>query len=180
MYPLYSSSSSNNDSDDFDTVTDDNQDEEISYEYNNLKKMNKAQKVQSIKNMISKLTTNMTLYLRPDFETQMNSGSNNNSQKRNNSNRKIKDDISEDTNDMIDTEASNISSNEDNTISISSLLGIPHHTSPPNRFTESSFIKELEDVGVGRPSTYSSILQTLKAREYIIIDKRTILPTLKG
>jgi DNA topoisomerase IA len=55
-----------------------------------------------------------------------------------------------------------------------------HKTNPPLRYTESSFIRELEVAGVGRPSTYASILQTLKERGYIIVDKRTIIPTVKG
>eukprot|EP01041_Mallomonas_annulata_P006134 gene6134-12420_t len=60
------------------------------------------------------------------------------------------------------------------------LIGEPHATRPPSRFTESSFIKELETVGVGRPSTYSKIFQILKERGYIIVDKQTMLPTVKG
>lgn len=55
-----------------------------------------------------------------------------------------------------------------------------HDTRPPSRFTEASFIKELEAVGVGRPSTYASILSILKERGYIVVDKQTILPTPSG
>jgi DNA topoisomerase-1 len=60
------------------------------------------------------------------------------------------------------------------------LLSTEHSTRPPTRFTEASFIAELEELGVGRPSTYSKILQVLKEREYIIVDKKTIIPTVKG
>jgi len=60
------------------------------------------------------------------------------------------------------------------------LRGIAHTTRPPARFNEASFIRELENVGVGRPSTYSKILQVLKEREYIIVDGRSIIPTVKG
>ena len=60
------------------------------------------------------------------------------------------------------------------------LVGTSHVTRPPTRFTEAGFIKELESVGVGRPSTYSKIFDTLKKREYVTIDGRTIIPTLKG
>lgn len=52
-----------------------------------------------------------------------------------------------------------------------------HATRPPSRFTEASFIKELESRGVGRPSTYSAILAVLKERGYILVDRQTIVPT---
>lgn len=60
------------------------------------------------------------------------------------------------------------------------IQGVKHTTRPPSRYSEASFIKELESIGVGRPSTYSKILQILKEREYIIVDKQTIIPTVKG
>ncbi len=53
-------------------------------------------------------------------------------------------------------------------------------TKPPSRFTESTIIKELESKGVGRPSTYASIMKTLKAREYIEIRNKQITPTILG
>jgi DNA topoisomerase-1 len=62
----------------------------------------------------------------------------------------------------------------------SGLSGIAHVTKPPSRFTEAGFIQELEAVGVGRPSTYAKIFETLREREYVFIDKKTIVPTLKG
>lgn len=55
-----------------------------------------------------------------------------------------------------------------------------HTTRPPSRFTEASFIQEMEELGVGRPSTYSAILHTLKEREYIVVERQTIIPTIKG
>lgn len=60
------------------------------------------------------------------------------------------------------------------------LRGIAHVTKPPSRFTEAGFIQELEAVGVGRPSTYAKIFDTLREREYVIVDGKTIIPTLKG
>ncbi len=60
------------------------------------------------------------------------------------------------------------------------IVSTAHVTRAPSRFTEASFIQELESVGVGRPSTYASILQVLKDRGYIIVDKRTVVPTVKG
>jgi DNA topoisomerase-1 len=62
----------------------------------------------------------------------------------------------------------------------SALETVSHETRPISRYTEASFIKLLEDIGVGRPSTYSSIIQTLKDREYITVDQQTIIPTIKG
>lgn len=63
-----------------------------------------------------------------------------------------------------------------NTIS-GALKCTEHATRPPSRFTEASFIKELEARGVGRPSTYSAILAVLKERGYIVVDRQTIVPT---
>jgi hypothetical protein len=60
------------------------------------------------------------------------------------------------------------------------VVASAHKTAPPLRYTEASFIRELESAGVGRPSTYASIIQTLEDRGYILVDKRTIVPTVKG
>jgi len=55
-----------------------------------------------------------------------------------------------------------------------------HLTRPPSRFTEASFVKELEAAGVGRPSTYAQILNILKSRGYMKVDRRTLVPTPRG
>lgn len=55
-----------------------------------------------------------------------------------------------------------------------------HETKPPPRYTEASFIHTLETIGVGRPSTYSSILHTLQEREYINVDQHVLVPTIRG
>lgn len=63
------------------------------------------------------------------------------------------------------------------------LLGIEgkqHFTQPPPRFTESSLVKELEEKGVGRPSTYATILSTIIDREYVNKEKNKLKPTLLG
>lgn len=63
------------------------------------------------------------------------------------------------------------------------LIGIrseQHFTEPPPRFTEASLVKALEEYGIGRPSTYASIISTLEAREYVVIDKRRFTPTDVG
>ncbi|PWW04275.1 DNA topoisomerase-1 [Hoeflea marina] len=55
-----------------------------------------------------------------------------------------------------------------------------HFTEPPPRFSEATLIKKMEELGIGRPSTYASTLATLRDREYIIIDKRKLIPEAKG
>ena len=52
------------------------------------------------------------------------------------------------------------------------VSAMQHVTRPPSRFSEASFIKELETIGVGRPSTYSKIFQILREREYLHVDKQ--------
>ena len=55
-----------------------------------------------------------------------------------------------------------------------------HFTQPPPRFSEASLVKRLEELGIGRPSTYASILQTLKDREYVRVEKQRFLPEESG
>ena len=55
-----------------------------------------------------------------------------------------------------------------------------HFTTPPPRFTEASLIKELEARGIGRPSTYSSIISTIKKRKYVGMEKKSFHPTDLG
>ncbi len=55
-----------------------------------------------------------------------------------------------------------------------------HFTEPPPRFSEASLVKELERLGIGRPSTYSAIISTLSAREYVKVDQRRFFPTELG
>ena len=55
-----------------------------------------------------------------------------------------------------------------------------HFTKPPPRFSEASLVKELEANGIGRPSTYSQIINTLKARKYVELDRRRLSPTELG
>ncbi len=52
-----------------------------------------------------------------------------------------------------------------------------HFTEPPPRYTEASLVKTLEEYGIGRPSTYASIISTLQQREYVVLDKRQFIPT---
>jgi DNA topoisomerase-1 len=53
-------------------------------------------------------------------------------------------------------------------------------TQPPNRYTEAGIVKELEDRGIGRPSTYDTIINTLQERDYVYKDGRTLHPTDTG
>jgi DNA topoisomerase-1 len=55
-----------------------------------------------------------------------------------------------------------------------------HFTEPPPRFSEASLVKELERLGIGRPSTYSQIISTLTAREYVRLEQRRFTPTELG
>ncbi|MET3559987.1 DNA topoisomerase-1 [Bartonella japonica] len=57
---------------------------------------------------------------------------------------------------------------------------LQHTTEPPPRYSEASLIKKLEELGIGRPSTYASTLSTLCDRGYIVIDKRRLIPDAKG
>ena len=55
-----------------------------------------------------------------------------------------------------------------------------HFTQPPPRYTESSLIKRMEELGIGRPSTYAATLATLQERDYVEIDKKRLIPEDKG
>ncbi len=55
-----------------------------------------------------------------------------------------------------------------------------HQTKPKSRYTEASLIKELEELGIGRPSTYVTIIDTLKAREYVRLEEKKFFPTEIG
>src|ERR1700689_2286319 len=55
-----------------------------------------------------------------------------------------------------------------------------HFTEPPPRYSEASLVKRLEELGIGRPSTYASILQVLKDRKYVRLDKRRLIPEDRG
>lgn len=55
-----------------------------------------------------------------------------------------------------------------------------HSTEPPPRYSEASLIKKMEELGIGRPSTYAATLKTLEDRDYVTIDKRRLIPQAKG
>jgi DNA topoisomerase-1 len=55
-----------------------------------------------------------------------------------------------------------------------------HFTQPPPRYSEASLVKKMEEIGIGRPSTYASILQTLKDRDYVTVEKNRFIPQESG
>jgi DNA topoisomerase-1 len=69
---------------------------------------------------------------------------------------------------------------EGDTIPLSQVLADQHFTEPPPRYSEASLVKALEEFGIGRPSTYASIIQTLLGREYVMLDNRRFRPTDVG
>jgi DNA topoisomerase-1 len=62
-------------------------------------------------------------------------------------------------------------------VSLLNVHGDQHFTEPPPRYSEASLVKALEEHGIGRPSTYATIISTLKDREYVDMDNRRFIPT---
>lgn len=60
------------------------------------------------------------------------------------------------------------------------MLPYQHFTQPPPRYTEASLVKKLEELGIGRPSTYARILQVLQDRSYVRLEKRQMVPEERG
>jgi DNA topoisomerase-1 len=69
---------------------------------------------------------------------------------------------------------------EGDVVSLQDIRAEQHFTEPPPRFSEASLVKALEDFGIGRPSTYASIIQTLVRRKYVELDRRRFIPTDVG
>jgi DNA topoisomerase-1 len=65
-------------------------------------------------------------------------------------------------------------------LELNELVGTQHFTQPPPRFSESTLIKELEEQGIGRPSTYASIVKTIKDRGYVRLEEGKFQPTELG
>ena len=66
---------------------------------------------------------------------------------------------------------------EGDTVSLTALAAAQHFTEPPPRYSEASLVKALEEHGIGRPSTYATIISTLQDREYVEMDARRFVPT---
>ncbi len=60
------------------------------------------------------------------------------------------------------------------------IEAVQHFTEPPPRYTEATLIKKLEELGIGRPSTYASTLNVLRERDYVRFDKKRLIPEDKG
>jgi DNA topoisomerase-1 len=65
-------------------------------------------------------------------------------------------------------------------LSLATVLPEQHFTEPPPRFSEASLVKELERLGIGRPSTYASIISVLQDRDYVRLDRRRFVPEDRG
>jgi DNA topoisomerase-1 len=70
--------------------------------------------------------------------------------------------------------------NDGDTLTLADVRAEQHFTTPPPRFTGASLVKVLEAEGIGRPSTYASIIQTLVSREYVRVEGRRFFPTPLG
>lgn len=70
--------------------------------------------------------------------------------------------------------------NEGETFAVSEVIPEQHYTEPPMRYTEASLIKFLEELGIGRPSTYLLIVPTITQREYIVREGKSLKPTSLG
>ena len=69
---------------------------------------------------------------------------------------------------------------EGNNIEANSVEYTEHETKPPARYTESKLIKEMEELGIGRPSTYAKTIDTLKERAYVTLSEKKFIPTEVG
>ncbi len=70
--------------------------------------------------------------------------------------------------------------NKGDSIKILEVEPKQHFTQPPPRFTEASLVKAMEELGIGRPSTYPTIISILQEREYVTLDKKRFMPEPKG
>jgi len=68
----------------------------------------------------------------------------------------------------------------DDPLSRKRIAANQHFTEPPPRYSEASLVKRMEELGIGRPSTYASVLQVLKDREYVAIEKKRLVAQDKG
>lgn len=69
---------------------------------------------------------------------------------------------------------------EGDALTLSDITPNQHFTQPPPRYTEASLVKKMEELGIGRPSTYASIMQVLQDRDYVKLDQRRFIPESRG
>jgi DNA topoisomerase-1 len=69
---------------------------------------------------------------------------------------------------------------EGDELQMQEILSEQHFTEPPPRYSEATLVKALEEYGIGRPSTYASIISTLRNREYVEMESRRFIPTDVG
>lgn len=69
---------------------------------------------------------------------------------------------------------------KDESTKLDNLDPLQHFTTPPPRFSEASLVKKLEELGIGRPSTYATILQVLQDRGYVKLEKKFFVPEIRG
>jgi DNA topoisomerase-1 len=88
----------------------------------------------------------------------------------------------EDEDDPVEDEDSNRlpEINRGETLTKREIKAEQHFTEPPPRFSEASLVKRMEELGIGRPSTYASTLQVLRDRGYVRLDKKRLVPEDKG
>ena len=87
----------------------------------------------------------------------------------------------QDDKELDDDKNSNIPKvNEGDNLNFYDIKSLQHFTEPPPRFTEASLVKKLEELGIGRPSTYASIVSVIKDKGYVKYEKRRFEPETKG
>lgn len=69
---------------------------------------------------------------------------------------------------------------KDDFIKSNEIIKEQHFTNPPSRYTEAKLIKEMEELGIGRPSTYAKIMDTIKERGYVVLEEKKFKPTEIG
>ena len=69
---------------------------------------------------------------------------------------------------------------EGEALALGEVKALRHVTEPPPRYSEASLVKRLEELGIGRPSTYASILAVLQEREYVLLEKKRFHPSERG
>ena len=69
---------------------------------------------------------------------------------------------------------------EGQALALSQIIPERHSTQPPPRYSEASLVKTMEELGIGRPSTYASIMQVLQDRSYVTLEKRRFVPSDRG